>query len=501
MSHQKDKEDPPPQTVSSPHLPENNEHGPLSNQHSEHDSRSTDADLSILLENKSHIDHFYIALSPHVKFPPELIEQIFRSIIPSPPLLPLTIHNNNPHLRITQICRSWRVMAFKIPLLWNISLDKVPTTGTVNLIASWFRQCSSTQICLHGTEDLGPYNEDLEIKKYISEQIIIPYANRIKELYMFPFHRYNLTSLPMNVLTTLTLDCTEPSPPVKNIVAPLLRCVHLRNVSPSGHISIFDSAPELPWGQLKVLSLEGYLSMTILLDILIKCTSLEYLHVRNLEYDLLDDDPIRACNLPYLKELHIGFTNCVSFERLFLFKVPCLTSLSVSHPLSPLDYLEGFSAFVKEVKNSLRRFEITRSWSYDTTYPLKAILGSVPFVIHFSAKEDILPAIICKKIGTGELLPNVEVLHLRLREGESWEENLNVLIPPEQQDGLSQLRELYFYINEAVRSTQPRIQELHAQGIDVHLVHPTCKYHIGCQKPDCQEQVAAWIFGIEEHIN
>ncbi|KAF9458611.1 hypothetical protein BDZ94DRAFT_1270226 [Collybia nuda] len=498
MSHHTDKECVLPQIVSSPHLPANNECRPLGGQDtlSECDSRSPDANLATLLENESHIDCVHAALFPHVEFPPELIEQIFRSMIPSLQILPLTIPKDDPRLQIIQICRSWRALAFRIPLLWNISLDMFPTIGTVNLIASWFRQCSSSQIILYG-ESSDPFS-DWEIKQYISEQIIIPYANRIKELYTFPFYRNHLTSLPMNVLTTLTLDCDEPDSPGKNIVAPLLRHVHLGNISPLYHISIFDSAPELPWGQLKVLSLGGYLSMTALLDTLVKCTSLEYLRIGILLYDLPDDDPIRTCNLPYLKELHIEFSKHVPFERLFLFKVPRLTSLSISHPLIHLDHHHGFSAFVRDVQNSLRKFETMQSWEYDTTPLLEAILGSVPFVIHFSAKGGVLPAVILKKIGTGELLPNVEVLHLRLRGPEDWEENLNILIPDERQHVLSQLREIHFYTFGVFRGTKPMIQDLRVRGIDVRLV--PCMF--GCEFEcvlNCTDKVAAWIFRIIEH--
>lgn len=100
---------------------------------------STEPEISRVIQ---HINRCRTLLAPYSDLPGELIEEIVRYCVGGPRPLPVSDGRNDPRLQITQICSSWRRVAFGIDELWNIELEGLPTDSMLNLVSAWFCQCS-----------------------------------------------------------------------------------------------------------------------------------------------------------------------------------------------------------------------------------------------------------------------------------------------------------------------------------------------------------------------
>lgn len=468
MGHQDDVSDASFQIESSPH---NSETAYLRTklQLAEEELESVDTDLAIILAKRSrliiNINHYRTSLASCNKLPPELITEIMKLCVPDTHLLPLFNGKNDPRLPITQICSLWRRIAFRTPELWNIHLEQCPR-GLINLIAAWFRQSSSTQINLTISNKLTfstPFREH-----YLLKQLIIPYAHRLKSFSSRIIGASAFHSIPFDVLTTLFLQYTEPTPtPTESMVTPSLSSFHATgNLShPGQHLILY--LPRIPWEQLTSLTLNGLFSFPDACYLLVQCTSLEYCKFSTIGDDQLDT-ALTPIILPRLKSLEILFDTAQLFEDIFSLVMPNLSSLTTNLP--PVLDLGKFRTFSAPFRKTLRRFgtlNYTRYFSPGNETP-DEVLQMLPFVTHLATTEKILPFSTIVRIGTGELLPDLQVLKFRAPIGNGVEAAMEHLIPPGS-SRKSQLKDIYIYTQERDDNWQ-RLKDLHSQGINIWIV-------------------------------
>lgn len=311
------------QIESSPNLPSDTERAHLHNQLklAEAELRTLDADPETPRETRSRvivrINRCRTALAPYSKLPHELIEEIIKFSVLILRLLPSSDGKNDTRLQVTQICSSWRRVAFGISALWDVNLVTWPTAGTINLVSAWFRQCSSRHISLQMSHFLGlspKFNSDPLLK-----EVLIPYSHRIKTLSFLPVEPTHLSALPWDVLVSLSLHSGDSLPaPGERIAAPCLRFLAIKHSSSRGQFNILSFFPEFPLEQLTGLVLTGFLDIMQISQVVSQCPGLESCKF----YTISSNSVVRpiSLSLPHLKSLSI----------IFLAGEKCLTRCSYS---------------------------------------------------------------------------------------------------------------------------------------------------------------------------
>lgn len=119
-----------------------------------------DIALILLLANRSfligRIKRCRSALTPYSKLPPGLIRIIILLCLPENiHHLPSFSGSKDFRLQITQICLSWRKVAFSMPELWEIELsdNSRAHASSMSLANAWFPQSSASHFgltVLHG---------------------------------------------------------------------------------------------------------------------------------------------------------------------------------------------------------------------------------------------------------------------------------------------------------------------------------------------------------------
>lgn len=458
------------QIESSPNLPNGTDRAYLHNQlrRAEEELRTLDEDPEIPEETRSRvvgrINRCRAALAPYSKLPNELIEEIMKFSVLILRLLPSSDGKNDTRLQITQICSSWRSVAFGISAFWDVYLATWPTEGTINLISAWFRQCSSTQISFQMSHFLGippTFNSDLLLK-----QVLVPYAHRIKTLSFLPVEPTHLSPLPWDVLTSLSLHAADSLPaPGERIVAPFLRFLALKYSPSRGPFNLLSFFPEFPLKQLTSLYLTGIINVSHIYQVLPQCPALERCQLYSISSNSVLT-PV-SLSLPHLKSLSMMFTRKEAFDTLFIFAAPSLSSLSTHYPLNEPGYLSKFIAYLTTLKSSLRQFELTPNSYPSDEVPIEEIMRSTPSVTHFIAKAtDILPTVLAK-IGTGELLPNIRLLRFSAPDLKAVDAIVDCLITL-QPRWRSKLQDIHIHTSRWQYSSR-RIRALRSLGININL--------------------------------
>lgn len=412
-------------------------------------------------------------MAPDSKLPTELIREFILLCILDPCKPYFMLEENDPRLQITQICSSWRKVAFGIPDLWNLRLYQFPGESTVNFIAAWFRQCSNRQIIFNIPGDRernasftpGP----------LTTAVIIPYAHRFKTLYC---HATEFTaqwsSLTLNALTTLSLRFSpRPTRPEDCITAPFLRNLEVTNILSEYTISRF--LPSIHWEQLTSISLYGSVQFGDIYELLSLCTSLERCKLDSV-HDSLPNKHIpivAALNVPHLRELWIRFALPQFFQYLFSFNPPNLVTLAVSFPPAQPDLLQRFIAFIATSMNTIHSFKILEKRRDNNCEPVEEVMHALPLVItRFIAKGQPISRVALVQIGAGELLPYLNTLEFGLDAGgaRSINDALDILIP-QRPDLTTHLIDIRIHTYDWPGSyPSQRIQALSSQGINIHIL-------------------------------
>lgn len=437
-----------------------------------------DSELAILLAKRSrvirYINRCHTSLAPYSKLPTELIEVIIELSIPVLQPLPPSDGKNDSRLQITQICSARRKVAFGIPGLWNVCLNRYPRRTTVSLMAAWIRQCSSTHTVLQVSLDLDAYAHSTPA--YLVTDVRIPHAHRFKALYFLPMNPGDFPSVSWDVLTTLSFDFLwggATGIASKSIIAPSLRAFrgkHLLDVSPG---KLLSTLPKLPWEQLTVLSLDGRFRIGDAHEILLQCTSLVHCEFNSILSDSPGLPPNALVGLPHLKSLWIKIREPSLFYRLFSFSVPNLSCLTISYPSNRSEFLTKFTSFMNMLQNTLLYFELLKSGSSYELAPMEAIIQTIPSVTHLLTTISI-PRTALEKIGGGDFLPNIEVMRFHQPRNCSLDEILDLLIP-QHPSGTTSLRDITVYTSYSSHIAQ-RIKGLLNQGIHISLLKPRNKF-------------------------
>ncbi|KAF9458599.1 hypothetical protein BDZ94DRAFT_1270216 [Collybia nuda] len=337
------------------------------------------------------------------KLPAELIELVIECSMATHPNPSPLKGTNDIRLQLTQICRSWRTVAFGFSGLWRIFLEKLPTRSVLNLIVAWLHQSYSTRFFLGGSTglDWSAYKDH----HYILNEVIIPYAHRITSLFMMPLYTHcSDDPLRLDRLVSLSL---HPTP----------------WIIPAQRRQLVWDLPILPWRQLTVLAFTGMMSFPDVYDVLLECPSMESCYANAIAHDSTSGNRNTPINLLSLKVLSLTFIPPGMLQKLFLINAPNLTTLSVNHPPSTLEFIEKFANYVKRLQITLRSFEVVGSYGpYANLAPICDIIHAIPFINKFIANRQHIPPTTLTKIATGELLPNVEVLHLSALLQGGWEQ-------------------------------------------------------------------------------
>ncbi|KAF9457696.1 hypothetical protein BDZ94DRAFT_1272514 [Collybia nuda] len=416
------------QIESSPHPPSDSEREYLHDQLdiAKVELRRLDADLRFLFAKRSRvikrINRCHTSLAPYCKLPAELIELIIECSMATHPNPSPLKGTNDIRLQLTQICRSWRTVAFGFSGLWRIFLEKLPTRSVLNLIVAWLHQSYSTRFFLGGSTglDWSAYKDH----HYILNEVIIPYAHRITSLFMMPLYTHcSDDPLRLDRLVSLSLHPTPWIIPAQRIEASSLRQFAVRKIQYyTGRRLVWD-LPILPWRQLTVLAFTGMMSFPDVYDVLLECPSMESCYANAIAHDSTSGNRNTPINLLSLKVLSLTFIPPGMLQKLFLINAPNLTTLSVNHPPSTLEFIEKFANYVKRLQITLRSFEVVGSYGpYANLAPICDIIHATPFINKFIANRQHIPPTTLTKIATGELLPNVEVLHLSALLQGGWEQ-------------------------------------------------------------------------------
>ncbi|KAF9459614.1 hypothetical protein BDZ94DRAFT_1324671 [Collybia nuda] len=397
--------------------------------------------------------------------PIELIPEVILFLIP---FTPSKIEMQDLRLQVTQICSSWRSVAFGTSEIWDMRRMDIKDERMVDLIASWVRQCTCTGIALTTA------GRDQFSDRFL-EGVVIPYAHKFKDLSCPEVPPGLWDSLRFDVLTTLNLRFTSSEMyPDDYLRAPLLRQLVLlgelrRHYTPIGS-TLLQCLPKVSWGRLTSVSVLGSVSFDDIYGVLSLCMLLEHCELKSV-YDIdRFNGPVTPITLPHLEELQIRFESRLGSHRLSLLNLPSLVSFATTFPSKQGNDFEEFLTFLTQNATTLRHFEIIEDGTPNIDY-VDEIIRALPFATHFSAPRQHISRPILAEIGSGERLRNLKTLGFSER-GETGDEMLDALFPQKQHsNGGSSLSQVKIYRGEGYGvPSEERVRALRSEGIGVEVV-------------------------------
>jgi hypothetical protein len=399
----------------------------------EEELHQLDLDLQLIHAKRAHIidriDRCRSVIAPIKKLPTELVREILGHCVPLRLYLPSEKGTRDPRLQITQVCSSWRAIAFGIHELWSVHLILSRYLGRlIHLVRAWFNQCVGPRLSLHTssiqTTDVVRAGSNLVIKK-----LVIPYSNRFRSLRLVVNSElWDLVRiLPFDNLVALGVihqRGTNNTQLGKLISTPRLQSLQLRFGKPQFF-------PKFSWAKLKQLTLHGALwdsnDANAIMKILEECASLEacMLHIFQLaQVPLLRNTPL--C-LSHLTSLDMDIFP-EEFSLVSVFQLPCLTSFKLmSFPTN----FPGFISFIRSIARSLRRFKIPYATGEKIIHIDESFLLEIPFITHLTlGRGHILAPTVLAKIATRELLPDLERFKFSVDVGTYLPEIILVELPP-----------------------------------------------------------------------
>ncbi|KAF9458586.1 hypothetical protein BDZ94DRAFT_83275 [Collybia nuda] len=386
----------------------------------ENELHKLDLELSLILARRSvimsHINRCRMVIAPYKKLPSELIRKIIVLCVPE-----VESENATPgkeyyssRLRVTQICTTWRKIAFDESALWDVSI--YPLGRLVDLAESWFRQSSCSSLGLTVRRE-SVYTDTFNFGSLspVVNRVITPYSKRLKTLGMIVNESLlkSVLSLTLDSLLSmsLVLDYKDDEWKVSDLPiskpTPSLRSLTL-SIPPGFSDERFFLALPLP--QLSRIKLTSRISASIVPGILGQCHSLEectIIAVYQAEFSTFPT-PKSSIFLPHLRKLTILFGSYDAEPLLCSFEVPNLSSLMTNIDFSS----PRFRSFFRQLSNihciTIHGIGIRGSFIDEN------ILSSIPNLVMFRTGPYPIPPLALIKIGTGDLLPKVE--HLKFPE-------------------------------------------------------------------------------------
>ena len=411
----------------------------------EEELRHLDIQLAVLHAKRTRlsnqIDMCRAALAPHKRLPPELIREIILFSTTEHAVFPLVNSKKEGRLIVSQVCSTWRAVAFDTPTLWSIKIPYLPAvpSSSLELVGSWLSRCSSACLALNmvmgvvaaAKMESTDWNEPKVKHKFdrIVHNIIIPNPRCFRELALAIPHlsAKTLCTLPsgyfprLRTLAMLQIDNFFAPFPWNTPVTTFSQTPCLRRCDfVLGGARLHDL--QLPWAQLTQLVLVNHaMSNQALSNILAACDSITALHLGCVKFHDSDGNssPMRALCLPNILVFGVVFayspktSNAPFLLSFFLPNVRRLVLRNTAGPnWSPTDYI----AFLSRVSPTLEIFELDfprlrRSVFHQPPRNVESLLECIPHAKTVRLPNDapLLPFTM-GRISDGTLIPCVEFI-------------------------------------------------------------------------------------------
>jgi hypothetical protein len=365
------------------------------------------------------IERFRVAIAPQKRLPPEMLAQIFSlSLGDNPTTLPPKL--NNPPWIFGHVCSRWRAVALDEPRLWNSLhvLGRRPQGLRVSVPLPALEICLRARQAPLSLTFEGPTNPN---------SIIIPLSKQVRYLEIHDAEPSLMTSdPPFDLLESAVLNFPSFTDELWHTAlnsditafsnAPKLRSVNFR-VNDT-HSVAFGSKSNLhlPWAQLTSLTFFHVTPPLIsTLEILREAVSLVDFElilgngqfIAHVDFIQLNALPpiihpnLRTVRLGLREETELGlFLKPLVLPALRSFKNSGTRRTTLVHP--------GFYTFIKQSCHSLKFFSFSTP---GLTPNMEEILRGMPNLVELDLhRGSRVPPSILKMMGSGELLPVLEML-------------------------------------------------------------------------------------------
>lgn len=370
-------------------------------------------------------------------------------------------------LRITQVCSTWRRVAFGESALWDLLINA--SDKHIKLADTWFSQCSCSRISLAVQPKVRMSGRfDLTLHPHIVSKLVVPYSQRLKSLGLAVdkvlLKSFSCQSFQNLEELSLFLNMENDQPWGESDIqfqspTPSLRSLHIAMPS-----SILNDRflLKLPLYQLTTLKLSGYIMASNLIEVLKQCTSIETFTGGTI-YDARSQ-PFHSKSmpifLPNLQYLTVIFASDVG-RFLHLLEMPRILSLMTNIDVSSPEchsHFRRLQTLRTVIITGTRRGYIDEDFISSISYSTKVLLGS------YACQPSTL-----SKIGTGGLLPNVEHLeysgrNLQLVVDMLWARLSSARKSPER---VSYIRRIVITSDDEVVFFKDKLDLLRSQGIDI----------------------------------
>ncbi|KAJ6585660.1 hypothetical protein B0H19DRAFT_425826 [Mycena capillaripes] len=406
----------------------------------------------------------------HKKLPAELLAEIF--LCCSTPTVVLPPRTDEPLLILTQICQTWRELALHVPELWaSISVlfteehDNVERTTQIS--QEWLSRAGDTYPLSITAECTGVYAttacENPDLVAAFVPTVVASHAHHLRHFNLaFPIAALlPLFELPHGAfpcLETMSLrpllllhDMAAPetgfagwhwpstaialgSAPLMREVAfdplPLFKIVELENIVENVTDTAFATAETignhplrrnhpsfaptfaLPWSQLSVISFSfTALTVDVWCSVLAQCPKLVHFAVAiNPSSDVESDftgEHIHLDSLTFLFISAFGGGGEALIDRLIAPHLNFFTLIGAQIEINYITNFQARSAFV------LKRFNVIIPIPAENVERLFQHLSDITILSIFAISTEHFPASFWECVGRGELLPPLEILHIR----------------------------------------------------------------------------------------
>ncbi|KAF7370350.1 hypothetical protein MSAN_00666400 [Mycena sanguinolenta] len=421
------------------------------------------------------VQSYQIALAPHKKLPPEVLAIIFANCVGTPIILPPS--PTEPALALAGTCRWWRHIILNIPNLWNNIFLDFRGSKPVKLLEYaklWISRSENTLITIRNSTSRWAENwlrkEGIDPITYL----VAPYVNRCREIDLRfldasidEFFTLPASSIErLEVLYLETLGFTMPLSNASDEPFAVFRSApRLRRVLFSTDLCSLDpQVLGLPWGQLTGLHfIATYIPPLAMHAILRESHSLVECSVSIIELDdalVASLNRLPECVLPTLKSLMVEFSPQAVDYAPFLRPPGYLPECPWSqHAYTSLLARSGFT---------LRRLAILNY----TIAPahLESILQGMPSLTDFHLylwETNEWDARILRELGSGALLPALEVLTFSMYPLASVLPALEARVRRAGTRGVARLKELNMSITwrqDLSPEAMARFMRLEAEG-------------------------------------
>ncbi|KAJ7720911.1 hypothetical protein B0H16DRAFT_380197 [Mycena metata] len=320
---------------------------------------------------------------PVLTLPNELVSEIFLHFLPVYPQPPPIIGRSSPNV-LGQICREWREIAFRTPVLWRaitLSLRNGKRLDQKHrLLELWLQRSGSCLLSIHMDLEVDAVDLEGDVGTETLDlftHTLAAHSARWEYLRLYsPVHPFPSISAPLPFLRALLMGPVKPivngTPNTESLTQALYAAPLLRDVAVvfwrEHCISLY------PWSQLTRFIGHSILPH-LFVDILAQAHNLTYCHV--FVYGRGATQTARNVTLPYLSTLILRglIPHGMSWTFLDVFTFPALRKLEVAETLLQGDPIGRLKSLVTRSRCSLEALYLE-----NPTVPLESYRTALPTV-------------------------------------------------------------------------------------------------------------------------